>query len=143
VKIEITGIEACCEALKRAPRAAMPAALLKGLTAGGKVIQDAIAVRTPIDTGEMKADLKTKITLDAEFRGGVAEVGFTKQAYKANFVEYGHRMIGHKPAKKDLGKVEAHPFMRPAAEVSKEAAVEAFVEAVMTELEGAGIVDAE
>jgi HK97 gp10 family phage protein len=141
--IKIEGIEEVCELLQQASRAAMPRALLHGLTAGAAVIEEYVAGRTPDKTGELLADLGTTVTLDSDFQGGIAEVGFGgKQGHVANFVEYGHRMVGHKPGKKELGNVEPHPFMRPAAEAAAEEAIEAFVDAVMADLGQAGIVDA-
>jgi hypothetical protein len=99
------------------------------------VIKAALALRIPISdeetAGDLRAALMSAVTLDAQFRGGVAEVGFgTKQGHIANFVEYGHRMVGHKPGKKELGMVAAHPFMRPAAEVSADAAIDAFADSL-------------
>jgi len=141
--IEITGIDEVCRALTAAPRAAVPGALLKGLKASGQVLQDAIAARVPVKVGELKADLGMTITLDSDFRGGVVEVGFSgQQGHVARFVEMGHKMIGHKPDKKDLGEVDAHPFMRPAADMVAEAAIDAFVDGVMEELAQARIVEA-
>lgn len=139
--VEIEGLEECVAFLRTAPRAAAGSALIRGLRAGGEVIEQAIEVRTPVREGEMKADLDIAITIDADVRGGIAQVGFGEQGYKANFVEYGHRMIGHKPEKKDLGAVEPHPFLRPAAAACQEAAVDAFVEGFLGEMAAAGVVD--
>jgi hypothetical protein len=147
--VEIRGVEEVCEELANAPKKLIPRALLAGLTAGGNVLEEAVRARTPqgkpTSEGEVSlvplaADLDTNVTLDSEFRGGVAEVGFSDM--KASWVEYGHRQIGHKPAKKDQGTVAPHPFMRPAAEVVAEAAVDAFEEAVMDVLETGGLADA-
>lgn len=149
IQVTITGLEECCENLANAPKEAIPNALLAGLTAGAKVIETAVAARTPSGTisseGEtslitLREDLDTNVTLDSEFRGGVAEIGFSEP--KAGWVEWGHHMLGHKPTKKDLGTVQPHPFMRPAADVAEEPAVEAFVEAVNGELERVGLLDA-
>ena len=128
--------------LTTAPRQALPSALLHGFTAAGQVIEEYIAGRTPDKTGEMLADLGYTVTLDADMRGGEVAVGFGDQGYKANWVEYGHRMIGHAPAKKDEGVVEAHPFMRPAAEAAAEPALDAWEDTVMGDLQQAEILDA-
>ena len=61
-------------------------------------------------------------------KGGQASIGFGRAGAKAQWVEYGHRMIGHEPDEKDLGVVRAHPFMRLAFEDSGEAAIAAFTE---------------
>lgn len=128
-----------------APREAMPEALLKGLASGGKVVEDAIRVQlAPHNkTDELLNDLDTTITLDAEFRGGVAMSGFSRdQGRVANWLEFGHREVGHKPDKKEEGMAAPEPFMRPAAELSAGAAVDAFDDAAMDELAKAGVVDA-
>lgn len=48
---------------------------------------------------------------------------FRRRAPQAFWIEYGHRIVGHKPGKKDTGgKVEPKPFFRPAV-VAMRAAV--------------------
>lgn len=140
--IEIEGLEEACRSLTEAPRAVRARALLRGLAAGGAIFEEAIRVRVPAKHGDLKADLGTTVELRTDLEGGTAKSGFGKQGYKAGWIEYGHRMIGHKPEKKDLGRVEAHPFMRPAAAVAEEAAVEACVDAMLEEFTAAGVVDA-
>lgn len=138
--ITITGIEEVQQMLKEAPREVVAGGFLKALQAGANVIKTEVAARTPVDTGNMRSALLSEITIDADFRGGMAEIGFGKEGHKANFVEYGHRMIGHKPSKKDEGMVQPHPFMRPAAAVAADAAIEAFAETLVDELKG-GLLD--
>lgn len=141
--IEIEGLEETAALFRDAPKEAIPAALLHGLTAGGRVIEEFMAGRTPDREGDLLADLGTTVTLDSEFRGGVAAVGFSAaQGHVARFVEFGHRMVGHKPEKKELGEVEPHPFMRPSADAAAEEAIEAFDAAVMTDLRQADLLDA-
>lgn len=143
ITLEFEGLDEVCELFEQAPKAAIPQALLHGLAAGAGVIEEYVAGYAPDKTGEMLADLGSTVTLDADFRGGVAQIGFSaKQGHVANWVEYGHRMIGHKPLKKELGTVEPHPFMRPAAEAGEEEAVETFTETMMTDLQKVGLVDA-
>lgn len=155
--ITIRGIEECCQFLESIPKQNLPEALLAGLTDGGKVLEESLIFKCPVSGiklwnpetfseftdetgGELRDDIDTVIILDYEFRGGVAKVGFSrKQGWKAIFVEYGHRMIGHKPDKKDLGFVVAHPFMRQAADIAADAAVDAFVQGVMESLSEQGV----
>jgi len=150
--IEIEGIDEVCRLFEEAPRRAIPTALLRGLAAGGRVIEETMAGLAPDRTGELLADLATVVTLDSEMRGGVAAVGFSHGGsdlhgygmdYVARFVEYGHRLVGHKPLKKELGQVAPHPFMRPAAESSAEAAMDELVAVMMEELTAAQLLDAE
>lgn len=132
--IEIEGVEEVAQMLQTLPKHVVASGFLKAGQAAGKVIKDAVAARTPEKTGDMKAALMMEVELDSDFRGVNVEIGFGKQGYKANFVEYGHRMVGHQPEQKDLGTVEPHPFMRPAAEVSAEGAIDMFSETLMEEL---------
>lgn len=139
----IEGVERVCRLLTEAPRAVRAKALIRGLTAGGAVIEEAMRPRVPVKEGELAADLGTTVELQTDLEGGTAKTGFSKkQGHKAGWVEYGHEMVGHKPEKKDLGKVEPHPFMRPAAEVAEDAAAEACINGILDEFEAAGIVDA-
>lgn len=141
--IEFEGLDEVCRLLTDAPRAVRAEALIRGLSAGGAVMEEAIAVRVPVKAGDLKADLGTTVELRVDLEGGTAKTGFgKKQGYKAGWVEYGHRMIGHKPEKKDLGKVEPHPFMRPAAAVAEEPAVEACVDGMLQVFTAVGVVDA-
>lgn len=151
--ITVDGVDELARAWRDAPQKLIPQALLEGFKAAGWVLMGAIEARTPVGGkivngasttgGDLISDLDMTIQLDDDFRGGVVKVGFGKdQGYKASWVEYGHRMIGHKPGKKDLGVVQPHPFMRPAAETAAESAVEAFTEAFMAALEAGALLDA-
>jgi hypothetical protein len=150
--ITVEGVDEVCREFREAPPRLIPYALLKGLEAAGWVLQGAIESRTPVGGsivggrsttgGALIADLDMNITLDQNFRGGVVKVGFGKQGYVARFVEYGHRMIGHKPRNRELGVVQPHPFMRPAADDAAEAAVAAFNEAFLAALAEGGLLDA-
>lgn len=112
--------------------------LVKAGTDAGTVISNALAAFTPErdegDRNEENPHLVDSIVIetevDAEGRGVVVHVGFGNMGYVANFVEYGHRMVGHKPDKKQLGMVQPKPFMRPAAAVAAEAAIDAFLTAI-------------
>ena len=136
--IEITGIEEVCANLEQMPARIQKVALGKALVAGVKPIMDAVAPRIPIGvTGELGEALMFTVDVSADGRGGVAQVGFGKQGFKARMVEFGHRMVGHKPNKTDKGKtVPAHPFMRPAAETAAPASVQAFADSIKESLDG-------
>lgn len=113
--------------LTAAPANIAKGAIGKGLTAACVPVVQALDAHTPVLAGSLKEHLMSDVALDANGRGGDAQIGYGKQGYVARMVEYGHRMVGHKPKKEDTGKiVAAHPFMRPAAAESGEAAIEAF-----------------
>jgi hypothetical protein len=45
---------------------------------------------------------------------------FRKAAPQAVWIEFGHRIVGHEPGKKDVGKfVTANPFFRPAIDITR------------------------
>lgn len=138
--IEVDGIEETVEMLLKLPKHVVARGFLRALRAGAAPMERELQIRTPSTTGaahfteRREGDLRSaqvaEITLDSQFRGGTAEIGFGKQGHVANWVEYGHHMIGHKPDKKDLGEVEPHPFMSVAAMVSAELAIDAFAESI-------------
>jgi HK97 gp10 family phage protein len=129
--IKVTGIEEVCAWLKAAPKNIVKGAYVKGLAAAAVPVVEALEAATPQDTGKLKESIVFDIALDADGNGGVLSVGFSgEEGHIANFVEYGHRMIGHKPRKKDLGEVKPHPFMRPAAAASADDAIEAFAQSI-------------
>ena len=124
------GIEETCAALDALQPSMQKAAIGKALAAGAVPIVSALRSRTPRLTGDLAEHIMTDIALDANGKGGTASIGFGKAGFKARMVEYGHRMVGHKPGKKEIGQVPAQPFMRPTAAASGEAAIEAFSESL-------------
>lgn len=99
--------------------------------------------------GKLKLALrKYDAVLDSRYRGGYIQVGYGNLEHVANFVEYGHRMVTHWKNKqlytdargrkrvrkwgghRDVGQVQAHPFMRPAFDSSQDRSIDAFVGAI-------------
>lgn len=141
--IKIEGVAEVCDWFASAPAALVDVAVTTGLHAAGSVIEQAIDESAALHTREVRiggdsayqsmiTGLDVRVTLDEGHRGGRAEVGFfgQPQASVANWVEFGHREVGHKPGEKPLGDVPEQPFMRPAADAVEEDAIDAFVEAV-------------
>jgi Bacteriophage HK97-gp10, putative tail-component len=146
--IKITGIDEVCAMLTAAPKNIVRGAYGKALAAAAVPIVEALEPRIPsrnnlfdeesfrplagtAEEGTLKDALVTDIAIDEEGKGGVLSVGFGgKAGHIANFVEYGHRMIGHKPKLKDLGEVKPYPFMGPAADASADAAIDAFAQSI-------------
>lgn len=124
--IAISGIDEACAMLDRVPKETVKVAFSRALAAAAVPIVETLNATTPEDTGELVDHLRTDIAISADGKGGKASINFGDQGYIANFVEYGHRMVGHEPDLKDLGNVKPHPFMRPAASSAAEAAVEEF-----------------
>jgi len=137
--VEISGIEEACAMLRIAPEAIRRAAFARALAAAAVPVVEALQAWTPVaelqagmfdEPGSLAAHIVTDIALDDD-RGGVASIGFGKYGAVANFVEFGHRFIGHEPGLKELDKpLLAHPFMREATAESAEAAIDAFAGSV-------------
>ena len=126
------------------------------LKAGAVVEQAAIVERAPVkdDTGgslppgALKNDIVIRFLRDAQ---GVisAKIGPAKlTAHVARWVEYGHRLVqGGRNRVLASGKqkgngtvagfVEAHPFIRPAYEESRQKVITTICETLATELEKA------
>ncbi len=106
-------------------------AFVKAVEAASDVIEAEVRARTPVgETEEGKRHLRDAIIhvirIDPLFRFVSGSVGFGTEGYRAVWVEYGHRMVSHKPKKTLIGQVPPHPFLRPAFEACKQRAVEAF-----------------
>ena len=145
-EFHVTGLTETIATLESLPKNIVALGFLKGLEAAAVVLQEEVDRRTPIRLeisggdlvvagGSLKSAIMHTITLDSQYRGGFADVGFGKQGWKANLVEYGHIMRGHKPDKKLLRvrtsgtfRVPAYPFMRPAVEFASERCTQVFAD---------------
>lgn len=158
-EIKITGIDEVCRALDEEVSTVKRKLLGEALQAGVQPIKEAVYARTPV-SAHPPSESSTEITVlqhlkdsiisavEVTDKGGVASVGFGDMGQVANWVEYGHKLIGHaedtgklrkgKPvySHKELGTVEPHPFIRPATETAANAAVEEFA-VVLEEYYGA------
>ncbi|MBZ5621457.1 MAG: hypothetical protein LAQ69_22435 [Acidobacteriia bacterium] len=133
----VEGLEETLSMLDGLPKALVLGGYNKAFHAAAGVIERELDARVPIRLeyegkdlmvagGALKGALMFIVTLDSNYRGGIVAVGFGKLGYIANFVEYGHRMVTHKPGLKEVGFVPAYPFMRPAADAAHEPSVDAF-----------------
>lgn len=135
MSIEITGIQEVQHLLDTAPERIVKHAFAKSLAAAAVPVVQELQMRTPVEHGDLKAHIMTDIAIDANGKGGSAAVGFGREGHKALWVEFGHRMVGHKPGKKQVGQVPAHPFIRPAFDASANKAIEAFSETLLESLQ--------
>ncbi len=70
-------------------------------------------------TGNLEQSLVARPTKSTK-RGGAWSKAWYKVAPHAHLLEFGHRIVGHKPAKMSTGKiVPARPFFKPAVEFMK------------------------
>lgn len=156
MELRITGLEQVQRALAELPKAMVTVAFGAALDQAGGVIAGQVAGRAARLNDASDTPLSEHVTVqvqvDTDNRGGIAIVGFDSsqdertgipQDLKAFLVEFGHRMVGHKPGRKQLagpatpgGYVVPQPFMRPALEDSWEQAVRVFAEALIDGLSG-------
>jgi hypothetical protein len=142
--IKIEGLDDVMRSFDQIPKKIVARAFFKALQASGYVIEKEVLIRTPVrsrlyfkgtlmesmlpmrGSGALRAAITTVVTLDSKSRGGYLEVGFGELGYIARFVEYGHRLVTHRPGKKEIGQVPPYPFMRPALEAATEIALDTF-----------------
>ena len=154
--IEWHGIEDACSIYDKVPKDVMRAAYTRGVAAMCAVlvpsVEQSLRSMVHVDNpnqhklrGALLRRLKSDIVVDEEHLLVIGSINFGNMSYIANFLEYGHRMVGHKPkgltkkkwkkmGQKELGFVRAFPFMRPAGAKSAEPAIDACAEAVVSEL---------
>jgi hypothetical protein len=140
--ITITGLQETMELLREAPRTLVARGYTKALSAAGNVIADRLEVNTPIkaqdtggilDRGELREAITVAVELDSQFRGGSVDVGFDPRKgadHVALWLDSGHRLVGHKPGKKQLGTFAGTGFMRRTADETAEAAIDKFAESL-------------
>jgi hypothetical protein len=141
-EVTVTGLAEVQRLLDEAPGLIVGRAFQKASEAACLVIEETLYFMTPErEEGERSEDqvhlrdaIMREIEMDSRFRGVVADIGFGREGYRAMWVEYGHRMVGHKPGKKPLGIVPPHPFIRRAFEASADKAIAVFQDVLVTEL---------
>jgi hypothetical protein len=149
ISVEVKRIAEVQQMLDAAPKNLVALGFLKALEAGIKVFYDELDLKTPIrlgfDTGDLvveggdlKAALTTIVKLDSQLRGGIAGATYGNLSYLVNWLEYGHRMIGHKPDKKQLhgprtpqGEVKPFPWVRDVFDRKADEAVDAFANSLI------------
>jgi hypothetical protein len=140
VSVKIENADQIADDLAAFPSDLMGARLYPALQTGGEVLMSAVLARTPSDPDATSAqeygDLKSAIEVKVDLyeNGGMAKVGFGEKSYISNWVEYGHWQMSHgasKEAKRVLGIVAAHPFLRPATATAGDEVFEAFAESLM------------
>jgi hypothetical protein len=152
VDLRITGLEQVQRALSELPTSVVVKGFAKALDKGAGVIAAEVSARAEtLDESGSQTRLFEHVTVNVEVdtakRGGVGTVSFDKsldertgipQDLKAYLVEFGHRMVTHKPGKKEVGHVPAKPFLREAFEASADRAVEVFGETLIDSLSEIG-----
>ena len=125
-------------------------ALRKSLRAMGKVVEAAIIERAPeqsdtphgsLAKGELKGNIGTRVHIAQDENSATEHDSVVigpgrKTAYIAEFVETGHaNRPRSKPSNKPrTDRVEAHPFVRPAFDATKEEAIAVFEQTMADEI---------
>ena len=155
--IDVEGLSALQAKLDDLGTKAADRAIRKALKAGALIEQAAIIERAPVKDvtggilppGALKSDIVIRMKKDA-MGANSAVVGPAKlTAHVARWVEYGHRLVlggrlrvlasgKTRGSGKQVGQVDAHPFIRPAYEASRSAVAEAICTTIATEVEKAG-----
>jgi HK97 gp10 family phage protein len=139
LSIQVAGFQEVERTLKEFAPKLRRKALRKALKAGGDVIATEVKLRAPVRTdvatgrsnalppGALRADITVQVQTSSNEVAGVAKIGPSpKTDHVARWVEFGHRMVTHRPGQRQIGQVPAHPFMRPAFDSSRDEAVAAF-----------------
>lgn len=133
--ITISGIDEVQRLLDTAAPRIVKHAFAKALAAAAVPIVKELQIRTPVEHGDLRRAITTKIAVSGDSEGGEAIVGFGRQSHKALWLEFGHRMVTHKPRKAQVGQVPARPFIRPAFDASANKSVEAFTQSMTESLQ--------
>lgn len=115
--VEVVGLKELDRALTELAWSGARRALRKGMRKGANVVRDEIRAKARVRTGNLKRNIRTR---ERSEEGGDMRfaVEVTRKAFYGRFLEYG------------TSKMEAKPFMRPAAEEKTEAAVTAMRDAL-------------
>lgn len=139
-KMEVEGVDELVRFLRDAPKLLVMVGFQRALTSAAEIVADTLAYNAPEkednkaggllpEPGDLKSLVTYDIELDQQGRGGVATIGFRgrKAGTVAYWLEYGHRIVGHKPRKVDTGKsVVPNPFVRKTADQALPVALERF-----------------
>jgi hypothetical protein len=162
IEIKLEGFEKLDRNLLELGGAAGERIVRAAVRAAGKVVQAEIVERAPVRTddrktygengnpawslppGALKSDIKLRVTKDGERGGFTAYVGPGKYSRPvAYWLEFGHAIVkggrmfnwGKRGTGQQVGFVAARPFIRPAMEMTQDAAIAAAEEAIADELE--------
>lgn len=133
--IEFEGLEDVHAMLNEVPDTIAAKGLYRAHAAAVEVVERELLARTPRSDhdGEyphLTDSVVSTIEIDQAAREGESETGFGVSGFKAYWVEYGHRMVGHRPLRKEEGTVESKPFMRPTTAAAADDVIEAFGDSI-------------
>lgn len=124
--VEIEGLDELIAAFMKLPDEAMNDLTTSVNIAGNLVLQKA-KDKVSVKSGELKRTLKFVKAKRSEKKPYKITGKITSKHFYMNFLELGHRIVRNKTA---YGKVEAKPFLRPAADESKQAVADIITESM-------------
>lgn len=132
----VEGLDELISAFQKLGDEAMPYVMQGSNKAGGGVLQKAV-VKAPVKSGNLKRKLKVvKAVKSAKYPYRVfSKVTFSRGAAYAVPLELGHNIVVNG---KKVGVVKEHPFLRPAADESKEEVVSTIADAMNKALDQMG-----
>ena len=139
MKIQIDGIKEAVGNIDALDKKMRNSVIRKGLRAGGKVWRDAARGEAPSQTGKLKRSIKVrsgKRKKDSiSITVGMGAKDYVGNSFYGAFIEYGFHI-----GKRSLGDARklqpANPFMKRAFDQSNEAASDAAIETMKSEIEG-------
>ena len=142
MSIKLEGSKELTKQLNKLAKKAASGAVRKALRAGGNVILKEARIRVPRRTGTLKKSLgivarkgtRTSFRVSITNRSGKK---FKHDGWYAHFLEFGvrsHTLSKKNEARRKHPGHKAKPFMRPAYELKKEAAVKTFRDRMWQEI---------
>lgn len=123
--ISTVGLRELQERMKRMEVAIEPRDVTPILIAAVNLIRDQALINLrglgiKVKTGNLEKSLITRASKSSTVASAWTKAGDKNRAPHAHLIEYGHRIVGRKPDKKDTGKmVTARPFFRPAVDAMR------------------------
>lgn len=115
VTAEVEGMDELIAKLGRMAAKATGPQLVASLRAGALLIQTSAAVKAPVDTGTLRRSIHTNVEHISD--GAVARIGVPNHSDKGEDMGYAiYQEFG-------TSRMAAHPYLRPAFEQQKGAAV--------------------
>lgn len=132
-EMKISGLKELIDGITQLPGRLTTRVLNGTALAGARSLRDNARRRAPIKEGALRKSIKAVKSRKSSDQQILAKCIATDP--KAHLIEFGHRMVTHKPGLKEVGHVPAQPFMRPALDVDSSYAVTAMQDYAKQRLE--------
>lgn len=110
--VDVRGLSEVIKQLEKFPKEIEKRVVRRELRKASKIILSEAKQRAPRRSGELEKGLKIRMKAKKGSRWLRSQVRST--ARHSHLIEFGHRMVGHKPNKKVVGFVPPTPYLRPA-----------------------------